>query len=93
MNILNFWAIILPPIEIFSRRLGILKCAPRRFQASHLHYFLLTVPPLVWNGFKGIGDKTAIVANCATLPHDPDEIERKTAFDPSIPYDWNIKHK
>lgn len=57
------------------------------------NYFLLTVPPLVWNGFKGIGDKTAIVANCATLPHDPDEIERKNAFDPSIPYDWNIKHK
>jgi dTDP-4-dehydrorhamnose 3,5-epimerase len=57
------------------------------------NYFLLTVPPLVWNGFKGIGDKTAIVANCATLSHDPDEIERKAADDPSIPYDWKIRHK
>lgn len=57
------------------------------------NYCLVTVPPLVWNGFKGIGDKTSIVANCATLPHDPDEIERKPAFDASIPYDWQIKHE
>lgn len=57
------------------------------------NYNLLTVPPLVWNGFKGIGDRSAIVANCATLPHDPNEIERKPAFDPGIPYDWQIQHK
>ncbi len=57
------------------------------------NYSLITVPPLVWNGFKGIGDKVSIVANCATIPHDPDEIERKSAFDPSIPYDWSMKHR
>ncbi len=57
------------------------------------NYCLVTVPPLVWNGFKGIGDKTSIVANCSTLPHDPDEIDRKSAFDESIPYDWRIEHK
>lgn len=57
------------------------------------NYCLLTVPPLIWNGFKAIGDKSAIVANCATLPHDPQEIERKPAFDKTIPYDWNIQHK
>jgi dTDP-4-dehydrorhamnose 3,5-epimerase len=57
------------------------------------NYCLVTVPPLIWNGFKGIGDETAIVANCATMPHDPDEIERKPAFDESIPYDWKIQHK
>ena len=57
------------------------------------NYNLLTVPPLVWNGFKGIGDRSAIVANCATLPHDPNEIERKPAFDSGIPYDWQIRHK
>jgi dTDP-4-dehydrorhamnose 3,5-epimerase len=57
------------------------------------NYCLVTVPPLVWNGFKGIGDKVSIVANCATLPHDPEEIERKSAFDPAIPYDWGIQHK
>jgi dTDP-4-dehydrorhamnose 3,5-epimerase len=57
------------------------------------NYCLVTVPPLIWNGFKGIGVKTTIVANCATLPHDPAEIERKPPFDPAIPYDWQIQHK
>ncbi len=57
------------------------------------NYCLVTVPPLIWNGFKGIGDKTSIVANCATLPHDPDEIERRPAMDASIPYDWDIHHR
>ena len=57
------------------------------------NYCLVTVPPLIWNGFKGLGQKAAIVANCSDLPHDPDEIERKPPFDESIPYDWQIRHK
>jgi len=57
------------------------------------NYCLVTVPPLIWNGFKGIGDKTSIVANCATLPHDANEIERRSVSDDSIPYDWDIKHR
>lgn len=57
------------------------------------NYFLITVPPLVWNGWKGIGDKTSIVANCASIPHDPSEIKSRLASDKRIPYDWNIKHK
>jgi len=57
------------------------------------NYCLVTVPPLVWNGFKGIGSKMAIVANCASLPHDPEETSRRDPFDAAIPYDWNIKHR
>lgn len=57
------------------------------------NYCLVTVPPMIWNGFKGIGAEAALVANCASIPHDPDEIERKDPFDPSIPYDWAIKHR
>lgn len=57
------------------------------------NYLLVTVPPMIWNGFKGIGHEPAIVANCASIPHDPDEIERLDPFDPSIPYDWSIKHR
>lgn len=53
------------------------------------HYQLVTVPPLVWNGFKGIGAETAIVANCTSIPHDSGEIERRDAADPYFPYDWN----
>lgn len=56
------------------------------------HYSLVTVPPMVWNGFKGMGTEAAIVANCASIPHDPDEIERLDPFDASIPYDWDLKH-
>lgn len=56
------------------------------------NYQLVTIPPLIWNGFKGMGTEIAIVANCATLAHDPDEIMRKSPFDPSINYDWSLKH-
>ena len=56
------------------------------------NYVLVTVPPMVWNGFKGIGPETAIVANCATLPHDPDEIDRTSPFDERIGYNWDVKH-
>jgi dTDP-4-dehydrorhamnose 3,5-epimerase len=57
------------------------------------NYCLVTVPPLVWNGFKGVGMETAIVANCASIGHDPAEIDRMDPFDPAIPYDWAIKHR
>ncbi|HEX3031252.1 MAG TPA: dTDP-4-dehydrorhamnose 3,5-epimerase family protein [Bacillota bacterium] len=57
------------------------------------NYCLVTVPPFVWNGFKGIGNEMAIVANCSSISHRPDEIERMDPFDPSIPYDWGLKHR
>ncbi len=56
------------------------------------NYVLVTVPIRVWNGFKGIGAVPALVANCATIPHDPDEIRRMDPFDPGVPYDWAIRH-
>ena len=57
------------------------------------NYSLVRVPPMVWNGFKGIGTKPAIVANCATIPHDPEEIERLDPSGDRIPYDWGLKHR
>ena len=59
---------------------------------GELDYCLVTVPPLVWNGFKGIGAGPALVANCATVPHSPTEIVRADPFTPDIPYDWAIRH-
>ena len=56
------------------------------------NYKLVTVPPGVWNGFKSIGSGSSIVANCATLPHDPLEISRRRPDDPEIPYNWGIAH-
>lgn len=55
---------------------------------GELDYCLVTIPPLVWNGFKGLGTVPALVANCATIPHRPDEIERLDPHDNHIPYDW-----
>jgi dTDP-4-dehydrorhamnose 3,5-epimerase len=56
------------------------------------NYCLVTVPPLIWNGFKGYGTEMAFLANCASLPHEPSQISRRQPFDPTIPYDWNLKH-
>jgi dTDP-4-dehydrorhamnose 3,5-epimerase len=57
------------------------------------NYQLVTVPPGIWNGFKGIGTETSIIANCSTVPHTQEEIIRKEYNDNSIPYDWNIKYR
>lgn len=56
------------------------------------NYCLVTVPAGVWNGFKGIGTQPSIVANCATHPHDPEEIVRLDPMSPKIPYVWDLKH-
>jgi dTDP-4-dehydrorhamnose 3,5-epimerase len=57
------------------------------------NYCLVSVPPLVWNGFKAIGNTDAIVANCATIPHDPNEIERlEPTNNHTIPYKWDVKN-
>jgi len=58
------------------------------------NYCLVIVPPGVVNGFKAYGDasRPAIVANCATEPHSPDEITRIDPFSKDIPYKWDIKH-
>jgi len=58
---------------------------------SPWNYQLVSIPPKVWNGFKGIGTEMSIVANCSDIPHDPEEIHRKDPFDPSIPYNWSAK--
>ena len=57
------------------------------------NYCLAKIPRMVWNGFKGIGTEMAVVANLATMPHQPDEINRLDPFDPKIPYDWRLKHR
>ena len=57
------------------------------------NYMLVTVPPLIWNGFKGVGNQSSIVANCATQPHHEGEMLRRAPDDPSIPYDWGLKNR
>ena len=58
-----------------------------KWPASHLYVLN------VWNGFKGCGTEMALVANCASIPHDPTEISRLEPENERIPYDWALKHK
>jgi dTDP-4-dehydrorhamnose 3,5-epimerase len=57
------------------------------------NYSLVTIPEGVWSGLKGMTDPYAIVANCATHPHDPQRTTRMDPFDTQIPYSWNVKHR
>lgn len=65
----------------------------QEFFISPENYMLVTVPPMVWNGFKCIGTSTSIVANCSTLPHSAEEIERRLPTDSRIPYSWSLEHR
>jgi dTDP-4-dehydrorhamnose 3,5-epimerase len=56
------------------------------------NYVLVRIPPGVWNGVKGLGQSPSIVANCASHPHDPDEIKRADPMSDRIPYDWALRH-
>ncbi|MGH2867770.1 MAG: dTDP-4-dehydrorhamnose 3,5-epimerase family protein [Solirubrobacteraceae bacterium] len=66
--------------------------AVQEIHLGELAYALVTIPPLVWNGFKGEGTTAAVVANCATEPHDPEEIARLDPFSDRVPYDWALRH-
>lgn len=57
------------------------------------NYSLVVIPPDVWNGFKGLSSPYAIVANCATHPHDPERSVKLDPFKNHIPYDWSLKHR
>lgn len=52
------------------------------------NYSIVRIPPLVWYGFKGISQVSALIANCTDAPHDPGEVETLDAFDGRIPYNW-----
>jgi dTDP-4-dehydrorhamnose 3,5-epimerase len=56
------------------------------------NYVLVQIPPGIANGYKAYGDKLVIMANCASHPHEPEEMLRRPPFDPSIPYDWTLRH-
>lgn len=65
----------------------------QEFFTGEDNYALITIPCHVWNGFKGLGVKPAIVANCSTQPHHPDEIVRSDPFGGGIHYDWGLRHR
>jgi len=53
-------------------------------------YFLITIPPFIWNGFIGLDKNESIVANCINLPHDENEMVRRKHDDKYFKYDWGV---
>jgi dTDP-4-dehydrorhamnose 3,5-epimerase len=51
-------------------------------------YKSVTVPPMVWTAFMGLGSSPSVVANCASILHDPNEADGRELADPRIPYVW-----
>lgn len=59
-----------------------------------LNYSLVQIPPFVVNGYKCIGEKKCIVANCSDLSHDPNEMIRHDPIkNKLIDYSWEVVHK
>tara|TARA_B100001057_G_scaffold43302_1_gene38706 strand:- start:776 stop:1219 length:444 start_codon:yes stop_codon:yes gene_type:complete len=52
------------------------------------NYKLITIPPNIWNGFKGNFDKFSIIANCLNLPHNEQEMVRLDINDELFNYEW-----
>ncbi len=52
------------------------------------NYQLVKIPPRLWYGFKCTSPRPALIANCADMPHDPEESETLDPNDLKIPYEW-----
>ena len=57
------------------------------------NYCLVKIPPGITNGYKTYGVRPAFLANCATEPHDSQEMIRIDPFSTEIPYDWALKNR
>ena len=52
------------------------------------NYQLVIIPPFLWYSFSAVGNVPAIVANCADMPHDPEEMISINPDTSEIPYRW-----
>ena len=52
-------------------------------------YFLISIPPNIWNGFKGLDEGESIIANCLNLPHNEKEMVREDPYSRKFQYNWN----
>ncbi|MFH1791939.1 MAG: dTDP-4-dehydrorhamnose 3,5-epimerase family protein [Candidatus Omnitrophota bacterium] len=52
------------------------------------NYMLVRIPTGVINGYKTISSVPALVANCATLPHEEGEMLRYDPHGDKVPYKW-----
>ncbi len=52
------------------------------------NYSLITIPPNIWNGFKGLHKDHSIIANCLNLPHNEREMVRSEINEKRFKYEW-----
>ena len=52
-------------------------------------YALVRVPPMIWYGFRGMAAGESLIANCASMPHDPAEAESIPPDSGLVPYRWS----
>ena len=53
---------------------------------SSENYSRLTVPPMVWMGFQGIGAEVNMLLNIVDIEHSTEEVDRLTLND--ISFNW-----
>jgi len=58
------------------------------YYLSRKKYYLLTVPPNIWCGFKNLAKEESILANFSSMTHNPKEILRKPLNDKLFLYKW-----
>ena len=44
---------------------------------SQENFYRLTIPPMIWIGFEGVGADGSMLLNIADIEHDPNEVNRK----------------
>jgi len=53
---------------------------------SKNNYQRLTVPPMLWMAFQGIGQQENMVLNIGNIPHEPNEADLKQVEE--LPFPW-----
>ena len=53
------------------------------------NYCRLTIPPMVWLGFQGLGGASSIILNIADIEHSSEEVDKKNIDE--IKFNWRRK--
>ena len=64
-------------------------CSHTKFREiilSKRNYQRLTIPPMVWFAFQGLGKEQSLVLNIANIKHESEEVDQKLVNE--IDFDW-----
>lgn len=62
--------------------------ATHAIDLSRRNYRRLTIPPMLWTGFMGVGEGLNLLLNVADIPHDPSEADRLPVG--AIAFNWEL---